>query len=450
MRDMTQGAIWRHLVGMAGFIGAGLLVQTLYLMVDLYFVSHIGQQAVAGVASAGVSTFVVMAASQLVSVGALALISQAVGRKDAADAQLVFQQALSMACAAAAICLALGYAAGGRAVGLVAADPQTAALARTYLFAFLPSLASLFPMAAMGAALRASGVVGPPMLIQSLTVVLNALLAPVLIAGWGTGHGLGVLGAGLASSISTVVGVAALAGLFNRLQPRLRLHVLTLRPSLTVWRRLCVVGLPASGELFLLFIVNSVIYWAIRGFGAQAQAGFGIASRVMQSIFLPAMAVAFACAPIAGQNFGARQAERVRSTFAHAAVIGSVLMLALTLLCQIRPQVLVSPFTTDPAVVAVATEYLRVSSWNFVAVGLVFACSGMFQALGDTRPSLLSSGSRFLTFVGPAIWLSTRPGVQLHDFWRLSVVSVTLQAVVALTLLRGQLSRKLRFVAVPA
>ena len=440
---MTQGAIWRHLLGMAVFIGAGLVVQTLYLLVDLYFVSHLGKDAVAGVASAGASSFVVMAATQLVSVGALALISQAVGRKDDADAQLVFQQAISLSILATVVFLLLGYAIGGAAVQTIAADAGTAAKARRYLYAFLPALAALFPMSAMSSALRASGVVGVPMLLQSITVLLNAVLAPVLIAGWGTGHPLGVMGAGLASSISTVLGVAVLAAMFNRLQSHLRLQLLTLAPRLPVWRRICAVGLPASGELLLMFVVTTVVYGCIRGFGAQAQAGFGIASRVMQSIFLPTMAVAFACAPIAGQNFGARRGERVRATFVHAGAIGSAVMLALTLFCQWRPQVLVAPFTTDPAVVAVAVEYLRTNSWNFVAVGLVFACSGMFQALGDTRPSLISSGSRLLTFVAPALWLSHQPWVQLHDFWRLSVVSVSLQAVIALLLLRTQMSRKL-------
>ena len=443
MRDMTQGVIWRHLLGMAVFIGAGLVVQTLYLLVDLYFVSHLGKDAVAGVAAAGASTFVVMSAAQLVSVGALALISQAVGRKDEADAQLIFEQAMSLATLATVVLLALGYAGGGAAVRVLSADAGTAAQASAYLYAFLPSLAVLFPLSAMSSALRASGVVGTPMLLQSLSVVLNAVLAPVLIAGWGTGHPLGVTGAGLASSIAAVLGTLILSVMFNRLQPRLRLQLSTLRPRLEVWKRICTVGLPASGELLLLFVATTVVYWCIRAFGAQAQAGFGIGSRVSQSIFLPAMAVAFACAPIAGQNFGARQGDRVRATFLNAAVISSGIMLALTLFCQWKAEVLVAPFTTDPAVAGVAVGYLHVASWNFVATGLVFSCSGMFQAFGDTRPSLISSGSRILTFVAPALWLSTRPWASLQDFWMLSVGSVTLQAVIALLLLRTHMGRKL-------
>ena len=333
---------------MAAFIGAGLIVQTLYMLVDLYFVAHLGPQAVAGVASGGSASYVVMATSQIVSVGSLALISQAIGRKDDADAEVVFEQSLSLSLALAALALVIGYAVGGAGVSALAADAGTAARARAYFYAFLPALAVMFPSAAMNSGLRASGVVGAPMLVQSASVVLNAVLAPVLIAGWGTGHPLGVAGAGLASTIGSGLGVVVLAVLFNRLQKRLRMRADMLVPRFGVWRRLFMIGAPSTGELLAMFVITAVAYWSIRRFGATAQAGFGIGSRVMMSIFLPAMAVAFAAAPIAGQNFGARAAARVRATFANAALIGTVIMLALTGLCQLDPAVLAQPFTQRP------------------------------------------------------------------------------------------------------
>lgn len=449
MRDLTQGAIWRHLVGMALFIGMGLIVNTLYMMIDLYFVSRLGKEAVAGVASAGSAMYITMSIAQLVGVGSLSLISHAVGRKDQADAQLVFEQALSLGLLIAAIFLVVGYIGGGWAVSQIASDEPTAREARIYLFWFLPGLAAMFVNAAMGSALRASGVVGVPTMIQSATVVVNAILAPVLVMGWGTGHAMGVAGAGLASSIAALFGATAFAVMFNRAQKYMHLHP-ALHPKWTVWKRIIAIGLPATGEFALIFITTAVAYWAIRGFGPQAQAGYGIGSRVMQAVFLPAMAVAFATGPIAGQNFGARHAERVRDTFRHAALMGGAIMLVLTLLCQISPHVLVAPFSEDPAVVAVATEFLRIASWNFVAVGITFSCSGMFQALGDTRPALISSGSRLITYVVPAVWLARQPWAVLHDFWYLSVASIVAQAVFAVALLRRELHHKLKVFAAPA
>lgn len=443
MHDLTKGSITGHIINMAVFIGLGLVFQTVYFLVDLYFVSHLGSWAIAGVSAAGVSSFVVMGASQLVAVGAMALIAQAVGRKDQAEANLVSGQAFSLSVLFSVATLALGYTAGATAASAVSADTQTAGAAREYLFAYLPSLALMFPMAALGSALRGAGVVRPTMALQTLTVLLNAALAPVLIAGWGTGHPLGVMGAGLATSISVALGFIALWEIFPRVQRFITLSADTMRPQLKQWGRIMGIGLPSAGEFILMFVNFAVIYWVIRGFGPHAQAGFGVGMRIMQSIFLPVMAVAFAAAPIAGQNFGAGLADRVRYTFRDAAIICSVLMLMMTLFTQWRPQVLLSPFTSDPQALAVAVDYLRIASWNFVASGVVFTCSSMFQGLGDTRPSLIASASRLATFSAPAIWLANQPGVTLHTFWLLSVASVYLQMLLSLVLLRRQLKVKL-------
>ena len=215
------------------------------------------------------------------------------------------------------------------------------------------------------------------------------------------------------------------------------------RPRLPLIRRILNVGLPAGGEFFMLFVILGVIYWVIRGFGPAAQAGFGVGGRVMQALFLPVMAIAFAVPAVAGQNFGAHRYARVRETFRRAALLSSVLMLAITMLCQWRPELFIEGFTRQPDAVAVGSTYLRVISWNFLATGLIFTCSGLFQALGNTWPSLLSSGARLLTFVLPAVWLSTLPHFALMQVWYLSVASVTLQALTSLALLQRELRRRL-------
>ena len=147
---------------------------------------------------------------------------------------------------------------------------------------------------------------------------------------------------------------------------------------------------------------------------------------------------------VAGQNFGAGLVDRVRETFRTAFWLGSVVMIALTLLCQIRPDWLIRFFTSDADVVAVGAEFLRIISWNFVASGLIFTCSGMFQALGNTLPALQSSASRLLTFVLPAVLLSAAPWFELRHLWYLSVVSVGSQALLSLWLLRRTMRRKLQ------
>lgn len=442
MRDLTTGSITGHLLRLAAPIAIGMLFQTLYVLVDLYFVAQIGDAAIAGVATAGNVMFVVMALSQVLGVGAMALIAQAVGRKDRADANLVFNQSLLLAALLAALTLVVGYAAAGEYTRALSADEATRAAGTTYLHWFLPGMALQFALIAMGSALRGTGLAKPGMVVQVLTVVLNALLAPILTAGWLTGKAYGVAGAALASSISVAIGVVLMALYFVRLEKYVGFDRHLLRLHLPTWKRILRIGLPPGGEFALMFLYLGLIYWLIRSFGAHAQAGFGVGSRVMQAIFLPAMAIAFAVAPMAGQNFGAGALARVRATFRHAALLGSALMLVLTLLCQWKPEVLIRIFTSDAEVVGVGTQFLRIIAWNFVAQGLIFSCAGMFQALGNTLPSLYASATRVVLTALPALWLSAQPGFQLHQLWYLSVATVTLQALLCLWLLRRELGRR--------
>ncbi|QWP75614.1 MATE family efflux transporter [Lysobacter sp. K5869] len=443
MRDLTQGSIPKHLISLAVPIGIGMLFQMLYVLIDLYFVSRLGDAAIAGVGAAGNLQFLVMAMSQVLAVGAMALIAQACGRKDADDANRVFNQSLVLAVLAAVATLIAGYALSGAYMRAIAADAASAAAGVAYLHAFLPGLALQFALATLGAALRGTGISKPTMLVQIVTVVLNAILAPVLIAGWLTGRAFGVAGAGWASSISIAVGVALMLLYFLRLEHFVGVDARELRPQPPVWRRILAIGLPPGGEFALMFVFMGVTYWCLRGLGTDAQAGYGIGMRVMQAIFLPVMAIAFAVAPVAGQNVGAGRAERVAATFRSAALIGAAAMFALTLLCQWQPQWFMRPFADNAQAAEIATGFLRIVSWNFVASGLIFTCSGMFQALGNTRPSLYASASRLLTFALPAIWLSQHPGFEVRQLWFLSVGTTVLQALTVWWLLRRELRRRL-------
>ncbi|HVH36293.1 MAG TPA: MATE family efflux transporter [Tahibacter sp.] len=443
MKDLTQGSIPGHLLRMAVPIAIGMLFQMLYVLIDLYFVAQLGDAAIAGVGTAGNVQFIIMAVTQVLGVGTMALIARAAGRKDEADANLVFNQSLLLGLLCAGLTLLGGYSVAGGYIRTLAADPATVQAGLDYLHWFLPGMALQFALVGMGSALRGTGIAKPTMFVQMVTVIINALLAPVLIAGWLTGKPLGVAGAALASTLAIVAGVIMMVVYFVRLEHYVYFDRKLLAPQPAVWKRILAIGLPPGGEFALMFVYMGVMYWLIRHFGAAAQAGFGIGSRVMQAIFLPAMAIAFATAPVAGQNVGAGYGDRVRETFRSAAGMGAVIMFALTLICQWRPQVFVAPFTHETDVVAVAAEFLGIASWNFVASGLIFSASGMFQALGNTVPALLSSAGRLVTFVIPAIWLSSRPGFQLHHLWWLSVTTLALQAVMSWLLLQREFRRRL-------
>jgi putative MATE family efflux protein len=428
---------------MAFPIAAGMIFQTLYYFVDLYFVARLGDAAIAGVSIAGNVAFVVLALTQMLGIGTVALISHAVGRKDQPEANLIFNQAVLLSALLGVLVLVAGYALTGVFVRLVTADAESARLGIIYLHWFLPGLALQFALIAMSSALRGTGIVKPGMLAQILTVVLNTILAPVLIGGWGTHRPLGVLGAGLASTIAIAAGVVLLWVYFARLEHYVGIHREQLAPRLAYWKKILGIGLPGGAEFGLIFVFTAVLYMVIQQFGAATQAGYGIGARVIQGIFLPAMAVAFAAAPVVGQNFGAGKPARVRETYRTAAVMSLAMMFMAMLLCQWRPEWFIHVFTDEQAVVQTGALFLKIISWNFLAQGFVFTCSSVFQGLGNTWPSLFSSASRLITFALPAIWMSRQPNFKLEHVLYWSVGTVALQALTSYVLLTGQFRKRL-------
>src|SRR6476620_4920635 len=445
MKDLTQGSVTKHLLQMTAFLAISMLVQTLYLLADLYWVGHLGKEAIAAVGVAGNFTMIVLALTQMLGVGTTTLISQAAGRKDQPQAELAFNQSFVMSLIVAVALGIFSFLLRDFYCESLSADATTASLAKSYLLWFIPGLLLQFPLVALGSALRATGIIKPTVGFQVLSVVLNMILAPLLIFGIGPWPRLGVTGAALATFISILVADFLLIIYFERSYHYLRFRFAQFRPQTRIWNSLLRIGLPAGAEFILISVYIMIVYGIIRGFGAAAQAGFGIGARVMQALFLPVVALSFAVAPVVGQNFGGRRGDRVRQAFYSALTITSGLMILLTILAHFAGGVFIRGFTNDPTVIAFGGDYLQIISLNFLAMGVVFTSSSVFQGIGNTWPPLISSATRLFLFALPAAYLSQLPGFYIKQVWYLSVVSILFQAIVNFLLLQRELRRKLVF-----
>jgi len=421
-----------------------MVFQTLYFLVDLYFVGRLGKEAIAGVGIAGNLTFVVLAITQMLAVGTTTLISHAAGRKERERAQLVLTQSLLLAAFIGILFLVLVTTLRDTYVNSLSPDALSGRQAIAYLSWFIPAMALQFPMVVMGAALRGTGNFKPGMVVQTATVIINIVLAPTLMFGWLTGRAMGVAGAGLASFIAIIVGTIWLALYFFDVTSYLRLRP-EFKPHGGMWREILRIGLPNGVEFALVAVYLFIVYTISRPFGAAAQAGFGIGQRLIQAGFMPVVALGFAVAPVAGQNFGARKADRVRETFRRAALMAGGVMLLFTLACQVVPEAMIRFFSSDPAVIAVGAEYLWIVSWSLVASGIVFVNGSMFQAMGNTIPPLIASFTRIIVVAIPAVLLARMAGFELRWIWWLSVSATILQLGMNLTLLRREFHAKLRF-----
>jgi putative MATE family efflux protein len=445
MKDLTQGSVTKHLLHMSAFMAVSMVVQTLYLLADLFWVGRLGKEAIAAVGVAGNLNMLVLAVTQMLGVGTTALIAQAAGRKDQAHAELVFNQSCVMSIWIAIALGIIGFLSIKSYANSVSADSQTAELAKSYLYWFMPALLLQFPLTSMGSALRATGIVQAPMVFSVLSVVLNIVLAPFLIFGIGPWPKLGVSGAALATFISVLAANLLVFWYFEKKYRYLRFRFSEWRAQLKIWAAMLRIGVPAGAEFVLLFVYILIVYVIIRNFGPAAQAGFGVGARVMQALFLPVVALSFAASPVVGQNFGGRKADRVRHTVKSGLGIAVVLMLALAAITEIAPRAMIGCFSNDPAVIQFGSDYLRIVAFNFVAAGIVFTSSSMFQGLGNTIPPLLSSGSRLLIFALPALILSYQPGFNIKIVWYMSVGSQMLQACINLLLLQRELHKRLKF-----
>ncbi len=443
MQDLTTGSITRHLLKTASFMLVTMVFQTLYFLVDLYWVGRLGKEAVAAVAIAGNLTFIVLAISQMLGVGTTTLVSHATGRKDHERALLMFNQSQVLSVVVGAIFLVVAMLLRGAYASALGADAQTARQAEEYLTWFIPAMALQFAMVAMGAALRGTGNFKPGMIVATTTVMLNMILAPFLIFGWGTGVPLGVAGAAMSSLVAVAVGVAWLGLYF--IKPSAYLHFVPTQwvPQFSLWGQMLKIGLPAGAEFGLMAVYLFVIYAICRPFGAAAQAGFGIGLRLVQAGFMPVVALGFSVAPVAGQNFGARLPDRVKKTYVVAVSMAAGIMAVWAIACHFAAAPMVQFFSGDPQVIAVGEEYLRIIAWTFVGSGLVFVSSSMFQALGNTLPPLAASFGRLLLTAVPALLLARMSGFELRWIWYLSAWTIIFQVVAVLLLLQREFRLRL-------
>jgi putative MATE family efflux protein len=420
-----------------------MIFQTLYILVDLFWVGRLGTDAIAAVGLAGNLSFVVIAITQVLGVGATTLVSHAAGRKDQDRAIFLFNQSQVLSMVVAIVFLAIAMLLRHQYAANQSASEGMRIATEQYLVWFVPAMALQFAMVAMGAALRGTGNFKPGMYVQTGTVIINMVLAPFLIFGWGPFPEMGVSGAAVATFVAIVVGVVWISFYFLDSKAYLRFHFGHWKPQVGVWWEMLKIGLPAGAEFALMGIYMAVIYSITKPFGAAAQGGFTIGLRIVQSAFLPVVALGFAVAPVAGQNFAARKGDRVRSAFKTAAGLAASLMLLTAIGIYIFAPSLMGIFTKDAEVTRVGVEYLRIVVLTFVGSGITFVSSSMFQALGNTLPSLATSGLRLVTSVIPAIFLARMPGFHLPWIWYLGAVAVYLQMTANLLLLQRELRSKL-------
>jgi len=292
----------------------------------------------------------------------------------------------------------------------------------------------------IGACYSGMGDTRTPMIIMIQSTLLNIILDPLLIFGLlGLPH-LGVRGAAVASlpsqliSLGIYVYLIFLRGQHLKIKGPWQLDLSIIKKSLAI-------GLPAGLTYFLLSLNMLITYRVVSVFGTAALASIGIGFRLIQSVYMPVVAVTSAMAAIVGQNYGAGHYVRIQKTLRAGWTISSGVMIAGTILFWMFPDFLIGIFSNDKNVLHYGVIYLTIMSLGNVFVGTIMAMSSVFQGLGKTYPSLYAAVLDNALF---AALVFTLPGLfdwGIQSVWWIKLATAGIEMLIIASWLRHYLRR---------
>lgn len=380
--DLTTGSMGALFVSLAIPAALGMLFATLYNVVDVYFAGMLSTQAQAGLAIGYQAFFIMMAVGFGLGSAMSALVSNAKGAGDIQRARSFAAQGLSYGVIATLALMLLGYWAGPKLIALVSepGDYRNAALGyfRWLLFA-LPG----FLLAYGGnGILQAHGDSRTMQRALMAAFLANIGLNPLMIFGLpGLWSGMGFNGIAAATVTSqTGVMVFILWRIF-RLGTMAGIRRAEFVPDPTAFRAITAQLVPTSAALTVMFVSGFVVQFALKEFGGHALAAYGVALRIEQILLLPVLGMTGALLPIAGQNFGASDFDRVREALFFCWKIGFAMSLVATPCLWFFGGAAMSLFTDDPKVISVGQSYLRVDGFLFPIYMMLFSINSLLQAL---------------------------------------------------------------------
>ena len=380
--DLTEGTIASHFKALAVPAAFGMLFSTLYNVVDVYFAGQISTQAQAGLAIGFQAFFIMMSVGFGLGAAMSALVGNARGEKNDDDARRIASQGISFGLVAVAVLMVLGSIGGPSLIALVSEPGEYRDAATDYFYLLILALPGFLLAYGANGILQAHG--DTVSLRNALMVAFfaNCGLNPLLIYGVpGVIPGLGLSGIAVATVISqTGVMIWILRQVLAR-RVMEGFSLSWLKPDLASFREIFAQMLPTSTAMMVMFISGFVVQFALKGFGPEAIAAYGVALRIEQILLLPVLGMTGALLPIAAQNFGAKQPDRVREALFFCWKLGFIMSAVAFPILWFGSPYVIRLFSDDPEVIRIGTSYLRVDSFIFPIYMMLFAINSFLQAL---------------------------------------------------------------------
>ena len=382
--EYTSGSLWRAILVLSVPMVLEMFMQSVFEIVDIFFVGKLGSDAVAAVGLTMPLIIVVFAIGLGLSMAASAMVARRIGAKDADGAARAAWQAIVLTVGFAIPAGVAGAIWASDLLSLMGDTPAVRELGGGYAAVMLGSNLLILMLFLFNAIFRASGDASAAMRALWIANILNIILDPILIFGWGPVPAMGVTGAAVATAIGRAIGVFYQIHLLTSGKSRVRLEKQHCRIEPTVQRSM----IRIAGPGMLQYIVGTASWLAVMrlvaGFGSDALAGYTVSIRVIIFALLPSWGISNAAATLVGQNLGAEQPDRAeRSVWLCTFLDMGFLTLMGAFFWVFAPET-VAIFIHEPAAQAVGIESMRILTliYPIWAIGMVTVQS--FNGAGDT------------------------------------------------------------------
>jgi len=380
--DLTSGKISNLFVNMAVPLAIGMVFSTLYNVVDTFYAGMISTDAQAGLAIASQVFFFLIALAFGLSAAMGALVGNALGGGDADKAHQFARQGLVFGLLASVLLTLLGYWFSPKIIALISEEGAYRTAANAYLQLLLLGIVSFLVAFGANGILQAGGDTRSMKRAQIVAFFTNLALNPLFIFGIpGWIPGIGFNGIALSTLVSQTGVMIYVLYRVNHVGIFRGVDLACLLPNLKTFREILAQALPSSFSMMVMMLAGLVIQYFLKHFGPEAVAGYGIALRIEQILLLPIFGLTGSLMPIAAQNYGAGNFDRVREAVFFSFKYGCLITIIAGILLWLFGGSAMSLFTNDAEVIRIGASYLRIDALILWAYLLLFSINALLQAL---------------------------------------------------------------------
>jgi len=424
---LTEGPIWRALVKLSVPIICSNILQVGYQLTDTFWVGRLSAQAVAAVSLSFPIAFLCVSLGGGLPVAGTVLIAQYRGRGDHEAINHVAAQTLLMCLTVSAVFAALGVAFANPIMQFVGAAPDVLPSAVAFMRMTFLGFFFVFGFFAYQALMRGLGTVYPPMFIVLMTVILNFILDPFFIFTFD----MGVAGAAMATLCTQALAMAIGFFLLFRGRGGVHLRVYDFKPDFKLMWSLLRIGAPASVEQGTQAMGMFLMMLLVATFGTDAVAAYGVGTRVLSCVIVPAMGLSIATSALVGQNIGAGRIERAVKTSNTSCIISfGVLTVAGIVLFFTGESLSSFLMPKGGAAIGESAEFIHILAFAFGCIGLQQVLTGTLRGAGDTlAPMFLAIVSLWVLRFPLAYILSKHTSLAANGIWWSVTISIIASAI---------------------